>query len=146
MVMGAGLALAMTVVLAACTPGAPPPQYVSSPAVGTSAPAAFPGSTPDQQALLFACVPDGAVITAELERLDTTPAFNDEWIVQIRDVGGVDEATATFPWQWLGGQDPATNATYESAPVPGPRCVQILLKAPRYFSLDSPRFSYRVTW
>jgi hypothetical protein len=139
------LAIVMSGVLAACTPGAPPPEFATSPAVGTSTAAAFPGSRPQQEAVLIACVPDGAVITVELERIDSGP-FNTEWDVDITDVSPGLPGTGSFPWQEFYLDDVAVNATFVSAPIPGPRCLQVWMTAPRYFDLPSPRFTYRVTW
>ena len=141
----AAVALALFGVLSACTVGAPPPKVATSPAVGTSSPGAFPGSPPQQQVVLIACVPDGAVITTELERIDNGP-FNTEWLVNVTDVSPGLPASATFPWQEFYGNDLATTATFVSTPIPGPRCLQIRAVALRYVDLPSPRFTYRVSW
>lgn len=115
--------LAVLGLAAGCTPNSAPPQFVNSPVSGVSQPTTLlvPGSTPVQGVNIITCVADGAVIAAEVERLDTD-GFNDEYIMFITDIGDVFSNSGSFPYQFVEAEGPV-GATLVSDPIPGGRCL-----------------------
>lgn len=140
-VVGATAVTLLALVVAACSPSLPPPVISSPPVTGTSVVGARGGNV----ATMVACLPAGGAVTAELARLDTGP-FNDSWLVQVRELGTQREEEASFPWQEIAILHGPDQTTIVSDPLPAGACVLVILQAPSYFDLPSPRFNYTVSW
>lgn len=141
------LALGAAALVAACSPGAPPPVFAAPPVSGTSQLGGGPpfSSQPAHMVDIVAFLSEGDVITASVEQLDLSPGRSDLYGLAVRECGTPSAPVITDQYVNF-DTDAAGQGTATLEPVDGTACAVITVINEPFGAATSAPFNYTVSW